>query len=361
MTALASRLLAALAYPRSIDDFIELAFPLATTRELRARIVAVQPETHDTATLVLRPSARLRPHRAGQHVALTASIGGVRRTRCFSISSAEGRAGDPIALTVKARPGGAVTPRLVSGELRGQAVVLSQPAGTFVLPQNVPDRVLFVSGGSGVTPVMSMLRTLLARGHRGEITFLHWARSPADVIFGAELARVALEAPPSVRVHVRTGLFEAGHLAESVPDFARWETWACGPPPMLDAVLGAFAAHDAAARVHVERFSLPGSWRDAASSDAAWSDAATETASEGEVSFVRSGRKATGKGPILTLAEGAGLSPPSGCRMGICHSCVCRKISGVTRDVRTGELSSDAEVDIQACVTAPVGPVAIDL
>jgi ferredoxin-NADP reductase len=352
MTALASRLLAALAYPRSIDDFLELAFPLATTRELRARIVAVHPETHDTATLVLRPSARLHPHRAGQHVAVTASIGGVRRTRCFSISSAEGRAGDPIALTVKARPGGVVTPRLVSGDLRGQDVVLSQPAGTFVLPEHVPDRVLFVSGGSGITPVMSMLRTLLARGHRGEIAFLHWARSPEDVIFGAELARTSLEAPRSVRVHARTGRFDAAHLAESVPDFARWETWACGPPPMLDAVLGAFAAQKAAARVHVERFALPGGTP---------SDAAPETATEGEVAFVRSGRKAIGRGPILTIAEGAGLSPASGCRMGICHSCVCRKISGVTRDVRTGELSTDADVDIQACVSAPVGPVAIDL
>jgi ferredoxin-NADP reductase len=358
MTAIASRLLAALAYPRSIDDFLELAFPLATTRELRARVLAVEPETHDTATLVLRPSAHFSPHRAGQHVALTASLGGVRRTRCFSISSAEGRgrAGDPIAITVKARPGGAVTPRLVSGELRGQDVVLSQPAGTFVLPERVPDRVLFVSGGSGITPVMSMLRTLLARGHRGAITFLHWARSPADVIFRADLARVALEAPPSVTVHVRTGTFDVAHLAESVPDFERWETWACGPPPMLDAALAAFAARQAAARVHVERFALPGSWP----ADAP-GGAATETAPEGEVAFLRSGRKATGKGPILTLAEGAGLSPPSGCRMGICHSCVCRKVSGVTRDVRTGELSTDADVDIQACVSAPVGAVAIDL
>lgn len=347
MNGIASRLLAALAYPRAVDDFVDLALPLQSRRELRARILSVRPETHDTATLVLRPTTRLRPHRAGQHVALTAEIDGVRRTRGFSIASAEGRRDGALEITVKARPGGVVTPRLVSGALRGALVTVSQPAGDFVLPHVLPERLLFVSGGSGLTPVMSMLRTLLARGATGDLAFVHWARSEPDVIFAGELERAARAAPPGLRVHVCLGPFEPGELARRVPDFDRRETWACGPEPFLAAVTGAFAARDAAARVRVERFAPAAPLADAAG--------------EGEVTFVRSGRRARGRGPLLPMAERAGLRPPSGCRMGICRSCVCRKVSGVTRDLRTGELSTDADVDVQLCVSAPVGPVAIDL
>lgn len=356
MQTITSRLLAALAFPRAIDDFVELAVPLHSTHEIRARIEEVLPETHDVATLVLRPNARFLPHRAGQHVALTASINGVRRTRFFSIASAEGRRDGTIWITVKKRPGGALTPHIVNGSLRGSIVTLSQPAGDFVLPERLPDRLLFISGGSGITPVMSMLRTLLARNwgdHVPEIVFLHWARSEADVIFGAELERLARDSTvvPSLRVHIHTSRFDAKHLEEDVLDFEHWDTWACGPGPILDAALHAFAARNAAARVRIERFSLP-------------SKSVTnekENENESEVVFTRSQRHARGRGPILAMAEETGLTPQSGCRMGICHSCACRKISGVTRNLRTGEVSTDNDVDIQLCVSAPLGPVEIDL
>ena len=350
MNGIASRLLAALAYPRAIDDFVELALPLHSSREVRARIVSVERETHDVATLRLQPNRRLRAHRAGQHVALTASVGGVRRTRCFSIASAEGSADGTIELTIKAQPGGIVTPVLVSGALRGSVVTLGQPSGDFVLPDAVPERLLFVSGGSGITPVMSMLRTLLARGHEGDIVFLHWARSEADVIFQRELARIGREAGRGLRVHVSTGPFEPERLSALAPDFDRRETWACGPAPLLDIVRTTFRARGAEERLRVERFSL-GSLPEASDAGAA----------ESQVTFVRSQRRAKGGGPLLAMAEGAGLSPPSGCRMGICHTCVCRKVSGVTRDVRTGALSTDDDVDVQLCVSEPVGPVTLDL
>jgi len=88
---------------------------------------------------------------------------------------------------------------------------------------------------------------------------------------------------------------------------------------------------------------------------------ATTGSSEGEITFARSGKTAKGRGPLLAIAERAGLSPESGCRMGICKTCVCRKVSGVTRDLRTGAISAEADVDVQLCVNEPVGPVEIDL
>jgi len=350
MNGIASRLLAALTYPRAVDDFVELALPLHSTREVRARIVSVEQETHDVATLRLVPNRRFRAHRAGQYVALTVPVGGVQRTRCFSIASAEGRVDGTIELTIKAQPGGVVTPVLVSGSLRNAVVTLGQPSGDFVLPDAVPERLLFVSGGSGITPVMSMLRTLVARGHEGDIAFLHWARSEADVIFERELTRIASKAPPGLRIHVSTGPFDPERLGELTPDFDQRETWACGPEPFLDAVRTAFRARGAVERLRVERFSLGALPRSADSG-----------AAESDVTFVRSQRQARGGGTLLAMAEGAGLSPPSGCRMGICHTCVCRKVSGVTRDLRTGALSTDENVDVQICVSEAVGPVALDL
>jgi stearoyl-CoA 9-desaturase NADPH oxidoreductase len=105
---------------------------------------------------------------------------------------------------------------------------------------------------------MSMLRTLVARGSRnvGDVTFLHYARSQADIIFRGELERLAREAPPNLRIHVEVGPFDAHAFAARVPDFDRRETWACGPEPFVGALKDAFAARDAEARVRVERFSL---------------------------------------------------------------------------------------------------------
>ena len=326
MQSISGRLLAALAHPRSPHDFLELVKPLHSAHEVRARVESVVCETHDVATLLLRTNARWRGHRAGQHVLLTAEIGGVRRTRCFSVASAEGD--DVVALTVKAKPGGRVTPAIVSGALAGKIVSLSQASGEFTLPNPVPQRILLLSGGSGITPVMSMLRTLRARRWDGEISFVHYARSNDDVIYAAELQRL--------RAEVRIGHFRAAHLQERDVD-----TWACGPPPFLDAVRAVISPE----RLRVERYTL----------------GATTGSSEGEITFARSGKTAKGRGPLLAIAERAGLSPESGCRMGICKTCVCRKVSGVTRDLRTGAISAEADVDVQLCVNEPVGPVEIDL
>lgn len=329
MTTVATRLAGALVWPRTLDDLVELVAPLHSSSEIRARVVDVVRETRDVSTLVLEPNGRWRGHRAGQHVMLTAEIGGVRRTRCFSISSAEGEI--PVRITIKAHPNGKVTPALVSGALRRAIVTLSEPSGDFVLPDVLPERILLLSGGSGVTPSMSMARTLLARGHRGRVAFVHFARAPEDVIFDYGTTFF--------------GPFRDADLAEAVPDFELWDTWLCGPDGMMRAAKAAFAARGGEHRVRTEQFTL----------------ARATPSEDGDVRFLRSNRAGRGKGPILPIAEAAGVNPKSGCRIGICRSCLCRKVSGTTRDVRTGELSTEANVDIQLCINAPVGAVEIDL
>jgi ferredoxin len=133
------------------------------------------------------------------------------------------------------------------------------------------------------------------------------------------------------------------------PGYAEAETFACGPPALLDAVRELWAEEGIERRLHVESFVPP-------------TLAAPSGVAEGSVEFSGSGLRLANTGAsLLEQAEAAGLAPESGCRRGICHTCTCRKAAGTVRNLATGELSSADEEDIQICVSAPVGDVAIEL
>lgn len=353
---LRSKLVSALAYPHSVDHYLELVSPLWSLDRIRAEVVEVIRETADVVTLVLRPNENFGSYKAGQYVAITVEVDGTRHTRCFSLSSSPLRADGLISLTIKARAqGGLVSPYLVKHARPGLSVVLSAPQGEFVLPEELPAKLLFISGGSGITPGMGMLRTLLGNGYRGQIVFVHYARTPADVIFSAELRALA-EQHKNLELVIETesergSLPDLNHesLSALVPDYASWDAWVCGPTPLMDAARKIYAAQGAVERVRTEQFVV-------ATQPMAFANEA------GLVQFARSKKHLEGdKRSLLEQAEASGLSPKSGCRMGICQSCKCRKIEGVTRDLRTGELSTDTDVDIQLCVSVPVGNVSIDL
>jgi ferredoxin-NADP reductase len=352
--------LAPIVYPKSAEDYLRELFPLLSRTEIRAEIVGVRRETADTTTLVLRPNGLFQGHRAGQWITVEAEVAGVRRTRCFSIASAPSSEKGTIEVTIKARPGGEVTPALVWQQQAGAVVTISQAQGAFTLPEPAPRRPLFVSGGSGITPVMSMLRELALGGQARGATFVYYARTFADVVFARELEEHALFSGVEVLVWTDDDPSPASaaagrcdvrrDLMAHVPDFAERETFVCGPPGLLQAVSELYAERGAGERLHTEAFSLSATQ----ASDAGAGE-------EPEVRFARAARTQKGKRTLLAMAESAGLTPKSGCRMGICHTCTCRKVSGVTRDVRTGELSTDANVDVRICVSEPVGNVVMDL
>jgi ferredoxin-NADP reductase len=164
-----------------------------SVRETRARVVTVVNETRDVKTFVLRPNAGWRGHRAGQYATVEVEIAGVRVRRCYSMSSAPA---DPlVSFTVKRAQGGKVSRWLHDRVRAGDVLRLGPASGDFVLPEPAPARLLLLSGGSGITPVMSILRDLAARGAVGDVVMLHYARSRADVIFGRELASLAASHP----------------------------------------------------------------------------------------------------------------------------------------------------------------------
>ena len=358
---LGSKAVAALTSPHGVDRYLEMFNPMWAATEVRARVVSIHRENPDAAgsapvaTLTLQPTSTWRGHRAGQYVQVGVELPGSARrmTRCFSISSAASLPGERFTLTIRANDEGQVSKFLVNEAAPGQMLHLSQAEGDFTIHESAAtptnNHLLMISGGSGITPVMSQIRTLLRDGYDGranrKVTFLHFARSAEDQIFAAELAEIAA-ADNHIDVHLRYGdqTFSEFELRRLVGDFRDVDTWACGPAGLIELVR---AAYGDSPRLRVEFFKPP---------------AVPVGNAEGDVSFTRSGESATNTGAtLLEQAEALGLKPEFGCRMGICFSCVKTKTDGTVRNVLTGEESSLPDEEVRICVSAPVGDCSVDL
>jgi stearoyl-CoA 9-desaturase NADPH oxidoreductase len=349
-------LLDLIAGPHGIDGYLEQISPTMVTGECRAEVVAVRHGTADSVTLTLRPNRNWRGARAGQFVQLSVEIDGVRRTRCYSPASPEG-SGRELEITVKRHPDGLVSNFLADHAKPGMVVVLSPADGDFQLPDTRPDSILLIGAGSGITPLMAILRTLCAEKHAGRIALIQYAPDPGRAIYRQELDRLAAENPnfKLARSYTRAagageldGHFSPAHLPLVEPGFDAAETFACGPPALLDAVRGTWA-NGLEHRLHVESFVPP----------ARLSAAEPGT---GSIRFAGSGIEVpSAGGSILEQAERAGVPAQSGCRMGICHTCTCRKLSGTVKNLLTEEVSDAAGEEIQLCVSAPLSDLVIDL
>jgi ferredoxin-NADP reductase len=342
-----------MAWPLRASHFAELLNPLWSSHALRARVVKVWDETSEARTLTLRPGRGFRRHRAGQFVRVSASVGGMQQTRTYSISSAPERDDGCFTITVKAQ--GRVSQHLVREMRVGDHVSIGQPEGEFVLPDAVPVRALFITAGSGITPVMSMLRSLAAQGRLSGVVHVHYAPHGREVIFGDELRELAAR-HAGYRLSLvltreaRNSHFSQAQLLELCRDFREREVYACGPAGLLEDVERVFDGAGPFARVHLERF-------------AAKLSAPPAEITGGRVRFSRSKAEADSDGVtnLLRLAENAGLNPRHGCRMGICHECAATLKSGCVRDLRTNELLNEPGVTVQPCVCAAAGDAELDI
>jgi len=343
---LSSDLVDLLTGPHGVDRYTELVTPTWTWGQARAKVVDVRRTTPRSVTLTLAPNAAFTNRntvKAGQFVNLSVEIDGRMHSRCYSPANVEGSA--QLELTIGHHDGGLVSTYLYERARRGMVVGLDGVGGDFVLPEQLPRRILFVSGGSGITPVMSMLRTLVAQGHTGEIAFVHYARTPEEAGYREELA-----AMPGVRVlhgYTRSnggdlvGRFGAEHLAAALP--SPDAVFVCGPTALVEAV------KEHCANVFTESFVPP------VFEPPANPSGGRVTFADSAVDIVDDGRS------LLEQAESAGLKPQNGCRMGICHTCTRRKKSGAVRNLTTGAVSTGPDEDVQICVTVPVGDVEIAL
>jgi ferredoxin-NADP reductase len=262
----------------------------------------------------------------GQYIRIGLDVDGVRYWRAYSLTSPVDAPDGCISVTVKAIPDGVVSTYVRDRVRPGQLVHLDQATGGFTLPAQRPGKVLFVTAGSGITPVMGMLRN--AVHELDDVVLVHSAPTPDDT----------------------AGMLDADGLAALVPDLAERETWACGPTGMLDALEQHWDAVGAAERLHTERFRA----------------GIVVVGEGGTVRFTGSGTvvEADAATPILDAGEAAGVLMPSGCRMGICFGCVLPLREGVVRDLRSGDVTTAAPGDgvlIQTCISAAAGPCDIDL
>jgi ferredoxin-NADP reductase len=229
-----------------------------------------------------------------------------------------------------------------------------------VLPDRRPPAIALLSAGSGITPVLSMLRTLADDGYDGDVAFVHHARSGPDVLYGPEVERLVADRAGWRRLvvteHDRTGdhrgRFAPAHLEAAGIDPAVAVAFACGPPPYLESVAAGWAAAGGSAdRFRTESYGLSPS----------------PTRAGGAAGTVRfAGRGApidvTDDGrPLLLQAEAAGLAPAHGCRRGICRSCVRPLVAGSVVEEGGVRVAGGPGSTVRLCVGVADGDVEVDL
>lgn len=348
------------AYPLRTSHYVELVNPLWATHAMQARVEKVWDETKDARTLTLRPGLNWRGFRAGQHLRVGIPIAGKHYTRTYTISSPPEREDGCFTITTKAILGGTVSHHIVRQIKVGDHLPIGLPQGDFYLPDAQPVLPLFITAGSGITPAMSMLRSLIAQERLVDTVHIHYAPHEFDVIFGKELQQMGRDHPRYRLQPVYTheygelkqtkGYFNEDQLNRLCPDWRSREVYACGPQPLLAALEKHWAEAGLSRHLHVERFR------------AAYAEIPVD-AIGGRVRFAKSqlDAQADHQTPLLRVAELAGMNPPHGCRMGICHTCNTTLLSGCVRDLRTGKLLNEAGSTVQTCICATAGDCELDL
>lgn len=336
--------------------------------------VMVVPETDDCATFTFRaPSGAWFDYQPGQFVTLDLPLpeGAVQRT--YTLSSSPSRP-QSISVTVKAQRDSIGTRWMLDHLRPGMRLRAWGPSGVFSFLRNRARKHLFISAGSGITPMMSMATWAWDEGVMPDIILINAARRPSDIIFRRRLEEFARRVPGlRLRFTIEepdpfgswsgyTGRLSQVMLGLMAPDYLEREVFCCGPAPFMQAVrdmliaLGFDMEH-----YHQEDFDTPiRTEADVPELD----DVVLEAGAKAEVVFAASGRTVpcAETDTILAVARGAGLSIPHGCTFGICGTCKTRKLSGEVHMVHNGGISDDeiAEGWILACCSNPLGRVEVE-
>lgn len=325
------------------DDYTRLVNPLWSSRELRGQIERVSRPVDGVVELVIKPGWGVPvDFRAGQYIGIGVRVDGRFVWRSYSLTNAPKSADGMLTITVKAQDEGRLSRHLVANATPGTVVRLAAPTGDFHLPDPPPAKLLFITAGSGITPVISMLRDLEGRGAIPDAVHLHSVHDRASLLFDADLKRLSDQQPGyalTVRETGVEGRLTLDEIRRLVPDLDRRVVYACGPSAMLDELEAGIPG------VLTERFTL---------------DRGNTDAQGGVVTFPGRGEiEVDGATTILEAGEKAGIQLPYGCRMGICATCIQQLADGTARDLRTGE-THEAGERIRVCVCVPAGDVEIE-
>lgn len=339
-----------------VDAALALLHPALRLNRVFARVVQRQWVAEDMLELTLRANGNWRGAKPGQHLQLYLERDGVRLSRSYSLTALQ--AGGRLQVAIKHQPGGRVSPYLLEHLAVGDVLELGAVYGELSWPE-APQAVLLLAAGSGITPLLGLLRAALARGFSAPVTLLHYVREQGQRAFVDELQ--ALQAQHS-NLQVRwsltasedeagelMGRFTAEHLA-TVPQLIQRSVLTCGPAGFVSQVQQWWQTAGLPGALQAEAFTPPALNRDV-------------SLRQVMVDFARSHQQSRvdNQRSLLEQAEDFGLKPAHGCRQGICASCTCTLLSGTVRDMRTGALFSEPGQPIRLCISAPHSDVEIDL
>ena len=302
------------------------------------RVSAVIEETHDAKSFVFdvpTELAALYRYKPGQFLTLRLPVAGRHVPRCYSMSSAP-TLDTGLRVSVKRVAQGRGSNWMCDKLKVGDQVAVMPPAGVFT-PRGLEGDFLLLAGGSGITPVFSILRSALAVG-QGRITLLYANRDERSVIFRDELKALAAAHPGRLQVihwlDSVQGIPSVAQLAELAKPFRSAQAFVCGPGPFMDAAVAALQAVEMTPeQIHVERFaSLPDEEDAAALNATAAAEAPAPTVDEAEVELSLDGtvhKIVCGGGQtLLDAALAAGIKAPYSCQAGVCASCMCQVVEG---------------------------------
>lgn len=335
----------------------------------------VVPETANTSTFTFRaPSGAWFDYEPGQFITLDLPVPGGNVQRTYTISSSPSRPLS-ISLTVKAQSDSIGTRWMLDHLKPGMKIRAWGPAGIFSFRRHQADKYLFISAGSGITPMMSMTTWAWDSGEMPDITFVHSARRPSEIIFRERLEQFANRVPglqlrftvdkpdPFRAWNGYQGRLNQIMLGLMAPDYLEREVFCCGPESFMASVREMLISlgYDME-RYHQESFGL------AVASEAeapVLDDVVLDDAARSEITFTASGvtQSCAETDTVLAVAKRAGLNIPSGCTFGLCGTCKVKKTAGEVHMVHNGGISDD-DIEagyILACCSNPMGKVSVEI
>ncbi|PZQ99717.1 MAG: hybrid-cluster NAD(P)-dependent oxidoreductase [Cereibacter sphaeroides] len=333
----------------------------------------IVPDVADTATFTFRaPSGAWFDYQPGQFITLDLPVPGGNVQRTYTISSSPSRPLS-ISITAKAQPSSIGTRWMLDHLKPGMKIKAYGPSGIFSFHKHPAKKYLFISAGSGITPMMSMTTWAWDSGEMPDIVFVHAAKRPSEMIFrerleqfanrvpGLQLRFTVEESDPFRAWHGYRGRLSQIMLGLMAPDYLEREVFCCGPEPFMQGVremlisLGYDMDH-----YHQESFGT------AVATEAeapVISDVTPEEGVRAEITFTSSGvtSPCAETDTVLAVAKRSGLNIPSGCNFGLCGTCKIKKLSGDVHMVHNGGISDQDVVEgyILACCSHPMGAVSV--
>jgi ferredoxin-NADP reductase len=354
------RVVAPFVNPGIFDFWVSKLNPAWSWDRPLARVVERKVEALDTVTLVLKPNVHCGKFVPGQHINVTAEVNGRRTTRSYSLTGMPRRDGH-LSLTIKRVDKGVLSTHLCQHTQVGDVLELGAAFGAMTLPAKPEGEWLFLAAGSGITPLMSLTRSLAAQNMPVDLTLIYWAKTRAELCFARELRALAAQFPRFKLQFVleneaqllqgeESGLINAGQLARVVGDLSAKQVYACGPSGFVNA---ARSLTEGQVRSFMAEGFTP-------AAPITVTDAATATVKVHLTASQRDLEIPTNLS-ILDALEAQGIRPKVGCRMGVCHTCVCTRAEGTTLDMQTGEQDAQPGMDVRICMSRARTDLTLDL